>query len=261
MHPYTAARMMSTIGALHDREVDLNLVVGGYKPDLRALGSLIGKDQRYDRLVEYGRVMAALLDQGPDDRLAFEGEHYELSGAQVFPPLPPGLRSRTFLAGASQAAVRAAEALGATRLAYLGELGADDDADFAGTGVRFGVIARETGDEAWRTALKRYPSRPAREAVRVLAGTESGWLRKFWRDSQDERPERDVYWMRPFEQSRDFCPFLVGSYDEVGELLHRYLRAGVTTLILNVPHDEDDLFHTAAAVRRTEELAVTGRAG
>src|SRR5690349_1082787 len=54
MHPFSVAQMVSAIGFLYQRAVDLNLVSGGFEVHLRKLGCSLGHEQRYDRLAEYG---------------------------------------------------------------------------------------------------------------------------------------------------------------------------------------------------------------
>ena len=43
------------------------------------------------------------------------------------------------------------------------------------------------------------------------------------------------------------CPYLVGSYEQVGLELARYVNAGYRTVILDVPPSADELRHTFAA--------------
>ena len=47
MHPYTAAKMVATLAHLYGRRVYLNLIAGGYRNDLKALGDTAEHDDRY----------------------------------------------------------------------------------------------------------------------------------------------------------------------------------------------------------------------
>jgi alkanesulfonate monooxygenase len=47
MHPYSVAKMVSTLGYLYGRTVYLNMVAGGFKSDLSALDDLTPHDLRY----------------------------------------------------------------------------------------------------------------------------------------------------------------------------------------------------------------------
>ena len=57
MHPYTAAKMVASLAFLHERRIDLNMVAGGFRNDLRALGDETPHDERYDRMVESREIM------------------------------------------------------------------------------------------------------------------------------------------------------------------------------------------------------------
>jgi alkanesulfonate monooxygenase len=257
MHPYTAARMVSTIGVLHGRRIDLNFVTGGYRPHLRAVGSFIGHDERYDRLVEYGRAVLGLL---AGESLSLHGQYFDLVEAVLSPGLPAGLMPRVFVAGASPAAVDATRALAGVRLTYpraVGEYVADAG-PLMGAGIRLGIIARDTSGEAWRIARRRYPADSAGEVMHEEAarGFDAQWHSRMWRDSGRSHDPEDAYWLHPFRVTREFCPYLVGSHSEVGELLSRYLRMGVTMLILSVPQEEGDLHHAITAIRYAEQINI-----
>ena len=58
MHPYSVARMVSSLGFLHGRRIDLNMIAGGFRNDLDALDDHVPHDRRYDRLREYVDVVA-----------------------------------------------------------------------------------------------------------------------------------------------------------------------------------------------------------
>lgn len=256
MHPYTAARMVTTLGAMYGRRVDLNLVAGGYVPHLQALGCASGHDERYDRLLEYGEHLAALLGDNPS--VTRRGEHYVLDDAVLTPRLPAGVEPRVFVAGVSPAAAAVAKSLGATRLMYPlhpRELG-DDRSTFDSHGIRIGIIARDRSEQAWEIAHRRYPHEPDLEEFRALGVDEfdARWHDDIWTASEVRSRPDGAYWLHPFRITNEFCPFLVGDHAEVGEMLAHYLRLGIGTLILNQPREDDDLFHAMTAVRHAERL-------
>ncbi len=55
-----------------------------------------------------------------------------------------------------------------------------------------------------------------------------------------------VYWMWPFQNYQTFCPYLVGSYEEVAEEVSRYIRGGFKSFILDIPPSGEELHHTQA---------------
>ena len=64
--------------------------------------------------------------------------------------------------------------------------------------------------------------------------------------------EDSPYWLGPFQNYKTFCPYLVGSYDRVGEELADYIQLGYTTFILDIPPSEEELEHTAIAFERAD---------
>ena len=75
MHPYSVAKMVSTLAHLYERRTYLNMVAGGFTRDLAALGDATEHDRRYTRLIEYTRLVKALCS-GFDLRLRGQGEFY-----------------------------------------------------------------------------------------------------------------------------------------------------------------------------------------
>ena len=53
IHPYSVAKLVSSLAFLHGRKVYLNMVAGGFVTDLDALADETDHDERYRRLVEY----------------------------------------------------------------------------------------------------------------------------------------------------------------------------------------------------------------
>ena len=253
-HPFDVARAVSSLGFQYGRQVDLNLVTGGFARHMRELGDTLDHDRRYLRLVEYGRVVEKLLAGGPP--ISHLGEFYELAGVRLTIPLPSELSPRTYLSGSSEGCVEATRALGAIRLFYPRFV--NDYAGMAdvlrGNGIRLGIIARERTDEAWRVAHERFPDDQLGEQLHDLAAgaVESHWHRKLSAEAQHSALPQEGYWLYPFRTYKTFCPYLVGSYQEVAEAMGRYLRFGVAVLVLDVPHDEDDLHHTGIALRLAE---------
>ncbi|MEU0821376.1 LLM class flavin-dependent oxidoreductase [Streptomyces mirabilis] len=257
MHPFTVARMVRSIDYVYGRQVDLNMVTGGYAGHLQSLASSLDHDSRYDRLVEYGGIVQALLTS--DQPVVFDGKYYQLHQAALDLPRDAGLTPRTFVAGSSPACVAATGRMGATRLAYprwIEEYG-EDHAALSGTGIRMGIIARDTTEAAWRLAHDRFPPDPRGERVHDISArmVESQWHRGLSADARRSSSPREAYWLYPFRTYKTFCPYLVGSYEEVAGLLRRYLDLGVTTLVLDEPAAEDDLHHASRAIRLAERLS------
>ncbi|MFP3941250.1 MAG: LLM class flavin-dependent oxidoreductase [Thermoanaerobaculia bacterium] len=250
MHPYAVAKMVASLAWLHGRRVHLNMVSGGFRNDLVALDDPTPHDRRYDRLVEYATIIQRLLDGTRP--VTFEGEFYRVEKLRLEPPLPAELRPEVFVSGSSRAGREAARTLGATAVKYPQpadeESGAGDGADGSGPqGVRVGVLARASEEEAWRVAHRRFPGDRRGQLTHELAMKVSDSV---WHKQLSEMAAESAdgpYWLFPFQNYKTMCPYLVGSYERVGQELGRYVALGAETFILDVPADEEELQHTHSA--------------
>jgi alkanesulfonate monooxygenase len=255
MSPFAAARAVSTIGLLYGRQLDINLVTGGFSGHLRALDCSLDHDSRYRRLIEYGTVLRTLLSS--ERPVSYSGEFYRLRAASLSPRLDPCLLPTFFLSGSSPAGAGAQRELGLLRFAYprlIDEYSGDPGA-LRGTGIRIGVIARPDPGDAWAVARQRFPADPAGEKMHNLASrvAESSWHRTLSADAQRSAGELDVYWLYPFRSYSTFCPYFVGSYPQVAELLARYLTAGVEAVILDEPASDTDIGHALTAIGMAQQ--------
>src|SRR6267142_5394663 len=116
MHPYSVAKMVTSLAFMHGRRVYLNMVAGGFKKDLEALNDLTPHDERYARLVEYTTVIQSLLRTA--DPVSFDGRYYKVSNLKLTPPLPAELMPGVLVSGSSEAGLDAARQLKATAVEY-----------------------------------------------------------------------------------------------------------------------------------------------
>jgi alkanesulfonate monooxygenase len=256
MHPFAVARMISTFGFVHERQVDLNLVTGGFQRHLGQLGCRLTHDERYDRLAEYGAIIGQLLaDSRP---VTYRGTYFQVKNLVVTPPLPPSLAPRIFVSGSSAACRRLQKEFTANRLCYPREIDEyQQGVSLRGCGIRLGIIARDTAGQAWQVARRRFPPDPMGEEVHDLAAdqVESQWHRTLSRDALRSDDAKGSYWIYPFRSYRTFCPYLVGSYQEVSDLLSRYLLLGVAAIILDDLTEQDDLTHSMIALAHAQAAA------
>ncbi|TMI98613.1 MAG: LLM class flavin-dependent oxidoreductase [Bacillati bacterium ANGP1] len=255
MHPYAVAKMVASFGHLHGRRIYLNMVAGGFKNDLVALNETTPHDKRYDRLIEYTLIIRELL-AGPA-AVSCEGEFYKVKNLRLTPPLRSELFPGIFVSGSSDAGLAAAKAIGATAVKYPkapGEEVAPDEG--VGAGVRVGIIAREDSDEAWRIARERFPEDRRGQLTHQLAMkvSDSVWHGQLSELAEATASGDSPYWLVPFENYKTMCPYLVGSYERVGEELSRYIAVGYRSFILDIPPTEEDLHHTNRAFHRAMTL-------
>jgi alkanesulfonate monooxygenase len=250
MHPYSAAKMVASLGFLHGRRIYLNIVAGGFKNDLLALGDGTPHDERYERAVEYTLILKALLSG--TEPVTFEGRYYRVENLRMTPSLPSELAPGILISGSSEAGARAAEAISATRVKYPQPPGEEALQRVNGSGpagIRVGIITRPETDEAWDVAHRRFPEDRKGQITHKLAMqvSDSKWHDQLSRLGRHSASEKNHYWLVPFENYKTFCPYLVGSYDRVGAELAHYMELGFSTFILDVPASPDDIQHTAAA--------------
>jgi alkanesulfonate monooxygenase len=256
MHPYGVAKMVSSIAYMHGRRLYLNMVAGGFKNDLAALNDTTPHDMRYARLVEYTSVIKQLLDSS--NPVTFSGQFYAVTNLKLQPPCPKDLQPGIFVSGSSDAGLAASHALGAIAVQYpKGAL----ECDFVNRengwqyGVRVGIIARPSPDEAWAVAHDRFPDDRKGELAHQLAmkTSDSIWHRQLSELGRDNREKRGPYWTRPFEMYKTFCPYLVGSYEDVAAELSEYHRRGYTKFILDIPPSEQELQHINTVFNRVAQ--------
>jgi alkanesulfonate monooxygenase len=261
MHPYTAAKMVASFAHLYRRRLYLNMVAGGFVGDLKALGDEKEHDERYARLVEYTRLVKELLGGGV---VSSRGSYYRVENLRLAPEVPPEYLPGFMVSGSSGAGLEAARAIGATAVKYPQPPGAEVDrsGDSIPCGVRVGIIAREDTAEAWRVALERFPEDRRGQITHALAMSvsDSRWHAQLSRLGESPVSAANPYWLGPFQNYKTFCPYLVGSYADVGRELARYMALGYRTFILDVPASQAELQHIGVAFQAAEaELASSSR--
>jgi alkanesulfonate monooxygenase len=257
MHPCWAAKMVATIGYLHNRRVDLNMVAGGFRNDLLALGDDLAHGERYDRLVEYAEVARGVLETS--SAFSYEGRYFSVANVRLRPELPSSLRPKIFVSGSSDAGLEAARRLGATAVKYpqpAREESVPAAEESLALGIRVGIVTRESNEEAWAVARRMFPAdRRGQLTHRVaMAVSDSDWHQQLSEREDADDPSVDPYWLWPFQNYRTFCPYLVGGYELVAAELAAYLERGFETFILDIPASHEELRHTASAF----ELALAG---
>lgn len=248
MHPYAAAKMISSFGHMYGRRIYLNMIAGGFKNDLTALNDTTPHDKRYDRLVEYTLIIKKLLESPA--AVTFDGEYYKVFNLKLSPPLSPKLMPGVFVSGSSEAGQSAARAMGATAVHYP-----RPSVDYTGSvenglmdsGVRIGIVAREREDDAWDVAYTRFPDDRKGQIARQLAMkvSDSSWHKQLSELAEETKNQKSPYWLIPFENYKTMCPYLVGSHQQVADEVSRYMKAGHRKFILDIPPCEEELHHSA----------------
>jgi alkanesulfonate monooxygenase len=253
MHPYSVAKMITSLAHLYGRRLYLNMVAGGFKNDLAALNDLTPHDERYARLVEYTSVIQSLVRTAQP--VSFEGRYYKVTNLKLTPPLPAELVPGLLVSGSSEAGMQAARQLGATAVEYPkppAEYAVPLAPGVASYGIRIGVIARSDDAAAWSVARERFPEDRKGQITHQLAMkvSDSSWHRQLSEFGKRESAEPSPYWLVPFQNYKAMCPYLVGSYDRVADEVARYIDIGYRTFILEAPASADEMRHTGVVFER-----------
>jgi alkanesulfonate monooxygenase len=250
-HPYSIAKLVTTLAYLYGRRICLNMIAGGFANDLIALNDTTPHDKRYARLIEYTVIIKELLAGGA--AVSRDGEFYKVDKLRLTPPLDLDLFPGIFVSGSSDAGLAAARAIGATAVKYPKPAGEEiavpkDGIDY---GIRVGIIARETDDEAWRVARARFPEDRKGQLTQQLAmkTSDSVWHKQLSR--LDEQAGSSPYWLVPFQNYKTFCPYLVGSYERIADEVVRYVEAGYKTFILDIPPTREELSHVGLVFKQS----------
>jgi len=256
MHPCAAAKMVASLGHMYGRRISLNMIAGGFRNDLTAMDDKTPHDDRYRRLTEYTTIIQQLLTS--DRGVTFAGHYYNVRNLKIAPKLSPELFPEIMLSGSSPAGAQAAAQLNAVAIKYPERL--EDEALaphklIGRSGVRIGIIARETNEEAWQVAHERFPAHRRGRLLHRMAMkvSDSHWHRQLSIRAQTSAASDEAYWLGPFENYHTFCPHLVGSYERVARELNGYMNIGHDTFILEIPSSEAELLHTQLAFELAKE--------
>ncbi|MCH8494545.1 MAG: hypothetical protein LAT57_02795, partial [Balneolales bacterium] len=174
---------------------------------------------------------------------------YDIRNLKLQPELPEELQPKYYLSGSSDMARATAKRLDATLIEYP-----EPPADYLKksrtvsgvSGIRIGIMARPTHDEAWNDAYTRFPKVRFGELMHQMAArtSDSVWHKSLAGQNGYDYSDKSVYWLGPFKQYHTFCPYLVGDYDEVARELTGYIQSGCKTCIIDIPISEVDLKST-----------------
>jgi len=261
MHPYAVATMVASFAYIHGRRVYLNMVAGGFKNDLVALSDDTPHDQRYERIHEYTTIILELLR---NKTLNFKGKFYQVHSLKMAPTMSQELFPGVFMSGSSDAGMATARALGVTAVEYpkpSEEYSEASAAERSNSGIRLGVVTEADKEEAWAVARRRFPSDPKGQLTHKVAMkvSDSHWHKQLSDLERETGNGESLYWLWPFKNYQTFCPYLVGSHEDVSSELARYIRAGFQNFILDIPAAQRDLHRSGIVFRMAVDKAAASR--
>ena len=229
--PTLSAQMASTFQRQSQGRLMLNVVTGGESAEQRAYGDFLGKDQRYERTGEFLDIVTRLWR---GETVTANGKHLSVEGARLAGL--PGPVPDVYFGGSSKAAGPVAAkysdvyltwgeppAAVNDKLRWI-EAEADKQNRKLRLGIRLHTISRDTSEEAWRQA---------------------GYLMRALHQSGGRRGLRDLeihpgLWAGVGLVRGGAGTSLVGSHEEVADLIEEYARTGITEFILSgYPHLEE----------------------
>jgi alkanesulfonate monooxygenase len=236
----------------------LNVVTGGEPTEQRRFGDHLSHAERYARTDEFLSVVRGAWTQAPFD---FDGEHYQVQGAQVrggIDPVPDVYFGGSSAPAGPVAAKHADVYLTwgepleqvAEKINWIRTL-----AKAQGRDVRFGLrihtLSRDTSEQAWAQAqwlLDGLDPAVIERAQGALAASESVGQRRMrelhgGRTSYDSAHDLEIapnLWSGVGLVRGGAGTALVGSHQEVADRLEEYHRLGISEFILSgYPHVEE----------------------
>lgn len=252
MHSYSVAKMVTSLAHLHGRRMYLNMVAGGFRNDLIALGDNTPHDERYERTVEYARIVMKLVSSS--EPVDLEGRYYTVRNLRVTPPVPRECVPGITITGSSQARLAAGRVLGAIAVKYPQSSSAEKQTDRAADRVRHAhwrYRPRGSG-RGLAGRVRALPPRshgpdsppPCDADLRLAVAPQLSAL------AHEAASEDNPYCLGHFENYETFCPYLVGDYGRVACELGRYIRLGFNTFILDIPASKEELHHIGVVFRQ-----------
>jgi alkanesulfonate monooxygenase len=112
-------------------------------------------------------------------------------------------------------------------------------------GIHFGIVTRDKDHSAWNAARRLCPEDEAgREILDYSMGnTDSVWKRHLKGISDDAKNLPPNYWLTPFRNLKADCPYIVGDYDYVADLLVNLVERGIRYFVLEIPPIEEEFHH------------------
>jgi alkanesulfonate monooxygenase len=247
--PTLTAQMIETFEYQYPGRLDINVVTGSEGDEQRAYGDPIAKESRYRRTAEFFQILNAEL---AGERYDFAGEYYQIAGGGR--PYPAPRRPKMYFGGLSEEAADVGARYADVQLMYgetppmaaehvrrLSKLAAEHGRELE-FGIRIQVINRDTSDEAWaetdKILARLTPEQVAARQLQLAERQSVGQARV-----QSLNPgviDRDA--LRPYPHfwsglglvaGGGGSTALVGSHEEVAEVINDYFEAGIQHFIVS----------------------------
>ena len=251
--PTLAAQQAATLQRFSDGRLLLNVVSGGDDVEQRRFGDWLSHDERYARTGEFLEIVKSVWAQESFD---FDGEHYKVRDGRVSEPPKP--LPEFYFGGSSPAALPiAAEHVdvyltwgeppqaAAAKINEVRKL-----AEARGRNLRFGIrlhtITRDTSEAAWAVAqelVNELSPEQIEQATKLHSSSETEGQRRMTALHGGRIDKLEIYpnlWAGVGLVRGGAGTALVGSHEEVANLIYEYHSVGFDEFILSgYPHLEE----------------------
>ena len=250
--PTLAAQMAATFQNLTEGRLLLNVVTGGESHEQRAYGDFLDKDGRYERCGEFLSIVRRLW---AGEEVTFAGKHLRVDRArlQQLPDPVPAI----YFGGSSPAAGEVAAehadvyltwgeppAAVAEKVRWITELAEKKGRELT-YGLRVHTISRDTSEEAWAEADRLLEGISDEDIQRVQEGlrrSESVGQKNMLALNEGSRDGLEIHpnlWAGVGLVRGGAGTALVGSHEEVADLIEQYAAVGIEEFVLSAyPHLE-----------------------
>jgi len=251
--PTLAAQQAATLQRFSDGRLLLNVVSGGEDAEQQRFGDWLGHDERYARTGEFLQIAKDVWSGEPVD---FDGDYYRIRDGRLSAPpdpIPP-----LYFGGSSAAALPIAAryvdsyltwgeppAAAAAKINRVKELATEYGRTLR-YGIRLHTISRDTSAEAWAVAEKlisELTPEQVEKATKLNAKSESEGQRRMTALHGGRFDNLEIYpnlWAGVGLVRGGAGTALVGSHEEVANLIYEYYSNGFDEFILSgYPHLEE----------------------
>ncbi len=237
------------------------MITGTALSYLEALNDHLTKEQRYDRLREYGELIAQLTSSRGEP-VTYEGEYYKTKNLKLDPPMSDDVQPVFYIAGQSEGAMKTANAINAVHMQML-PAQLEDQLTAGATGIHFGIVTRSSEEDAWQAAKRLFPADASGQRMQTFSmkNTDSEWKQRMMMAAKMAESARPGYWVEPFRNFQADCPYFIGSHAQVGELIARLVRKGIRNIILDIPAAEEEFAAVDGACQEAGQILNSASSG
>ena len=235
VHPLYVVRNLYNLSTFYQRPIYLNFITGGSAVDSLKINDSLSKEEKYHRLDEFITIVQELL-ANEQETYTFKGTYYTLENIVFKGSLPKNLQPVFHIAGSSEFAQQLIERKNMTQLKMGESLAKVSLNKQKKLSYHFGIIARETSEEAQNVLATFCKADRKRTILQQISIKQSNsiWKQKVYESYK--RSEKDgIYSLVPFVNGYSDVPYLVGSYAEITTYVQNYIDNGIESLIIEIP--------------------------